>query len=41
VNQERWNDIVEVIVAQNGPNWFLSTYSGTCTILENGKLLYY
>lgn len=41
VNQERWNDIVEVIVAQNGPSWFLSPYSGTCTILEDGKLLYY
>lgn len=41
VNQERWEEVVKIIVAQNGPSWFLSTYSGTYTLLENGKLLYY
>jgi hypothetical protein len=41
VNHGRWNDVVKIIVATCGPEWFLSTYSGTCTILENGKLLYY
>ena len=40
LNQE-WDKVVEIIVSKDGPEWFLSDYSGQVYTLPNGKLLYY
>lgn len=36
-----WNGIVNVIVDKEGPEWFLSQYSGQVHELTNGQLLYF
>lgn len=41
VRNEDWNGIVNVIVDKEGPEWFLSQYSGQVHELTNGQLLYF
>ena len=36
-----WEKVVEIVANTDGPQFFLSTYSGKVYELENGKLLYY
>ncbi len=36
-----WNQVVQIILDADGPEWFLSTYSGEVYDLPNGQLLYY
>ncbi len=41
INNGDWNSVVNIIVDKEGPEFFLSTYSGRVNELPNGKLLYF
>ena len=41
INNGDWDSVVSIIVDVYGPEWFLSTYSGSIHRLSNGQLLYF
>lgn len=41
INNHKWDELVKIIVYRDGPEWFLSTYSGNGYDLPNGMILYY
>lgn len=41
IRKHNWDKVVEIIVSTDGPEWFLSTYSGYVHRLSDGSLLYY
>lgn len=41
VENQDWDAIIKIIVDSDGPEWFLSDYSGKVHNLSNGQLLYY
>ena len=41
IRNQDWDKVVEIIVDADGPEWFLSTYSGEVHGLPDGSLLYY
>lgn len=36
-----WGKLVEILIGNEGPEFFLATYSGKAHDLSNGKVLYY
>lgn len=41
ISKQDWDSVVKMIVREDGPEWFLSTYSGQVHNLSDGSLLYY
>lgn len=41
ISKQDWDSVVRMIVRKDGPEWFLSTYSGQVHNLSDGSLLYY
>ncbi|MBR4623979.1 MAG: hypothetical protein IKO56_00410 [Alphaproteobacteria bacterium] len=41
IDNNQWKKLVEIVVDNDGPKFFLSTFSGKVYDLDNGKLLYY
>ncbi len=41
IDNNQWEKLVEIVVDNDGPKFFLSTFSGEVYDLDNGKLLYY
>ena len=41
ISKQDWDSVVKMIVRKDGPEWFLSTYSGEVYNLSDGSLLYY
>lgn len=41
ISKQDWDSVVKMIVRKDGPEWFLSTYSGQVHHLSDGSLLYY
>ncbi|MBQ0023111.1 MAG: hypothetical protein KBT29_07725, partial [Prevotellaceae bacterium] len=41
IQNNDWEQVVQIIVDKAGPEWFLSQYSGEVHSLSNGQLLYY
>lgn len=41
IDNNQWGKLVEIVVDNDGPKFFLSTFSGEVYDLDNGKLLYY
>ena len=41
IDNNQWEKLVKIIVDNDGPKFFLSTFSGEVYDLDNGKLLYY
>lgn len=41
IDNEQWDELVEIILNYDGPEFFLSTFSGMSHSLDNDKVLYY
>lgn len=41
ITNQDWQRVVEIIIDAEGPEWFLSSYSGYCYHIETGKTIYY
>lgn len=41
IKNHDWEQVVRIIVDKDGPEWFLSQYSGGVHSLSNGQVLYY
>ena len=41
VKNGRWEAVARKMLGANGPSYFLSTYSGSVSVMDNGSLLYY
>ena len=41
IDNNQWEKLVKIVVDNDGPKFFLSTFSGEVYDLDNGKLLYY